>query len=63
MNKATRSQKFIHFSDFNPVGSIFTAAVSQHPSASPCLSIFISVGVKPIEFELRFFKTFFILSM
>lgn len=50
---------FISFSDFTSVGIIFTAAVSQHLSSSPCLSIFIRVGIHPTDFDLCFFKTFF----
>lgn len=67
MNKTTRSQKFISLSDFNVVRSIFTAAVSQHSGSPPHLSIFISVGVRPIDFEVGFFclffRSFFILSI
>lgn len=59
-NKATRSQQFISHSDFTPVTSIFTAAVSQHSGAPPRLSIFVSVRVRPIDFELLgFFLDFF----
>lgn len=56
MSKVSRSQKFISFSDLNPVGSIFTAAVSQHSRAPPRLPIFTSAGANPIEFQLCIFQ-------
>lgn len=61
VNKATRSQKFIGLSDFTPVRSIFTAALSHHSGAPPLLSIFISVGFRPIDLEVRLwvFSRFF----
>lgn len=56
----TGSQQFISLSEFNPERNIFTAAISKHSGAAPCPSLFISVGVRPIDFD---FFSFFFLKM